>query len=112
MKKKAFFTALSQKLRDNEILFLDKIALNQPKTKEAVGVLKLISKIKGFEKLTTKKKNRAILAVFKNDKKNSRSFRNIPGICVSEIIKLNILDILKYKYLIITNPKDSLSVWK
>jgi large subunit ribosomal protein L4 len=112
MKKTAFFTALSQKLRDNEILFLDKIALNQPKTKEAVGILKLISKIKGFEKLATKKKNRAILAVFKKDEKNNRSFRNIPGMFISEIANLNILNLLKYKYLIITNPKESLVVWK
>lgn len=109
MKKKAFLTALSQKLRDNEILFLDKINLIQPRTKEANNIIKNISKISGFEKLATKKKNKAILALPKKDEKVSRSFRNIPGLQISEFRNLNILDILTYKYLILTEPQESLS---
>lgn len=108
MGKKAFYTALSQKLRDNEILFLDKIILTQPKTKEANGILNNVSKIKGFEKMAGKKKNRAILALSKKDNDVICSFRNIPGMQVSEVRNLNILDLLSYKYLIIENPKESL----
>ena len=109
MKKKAFLTALSQKLRDNEILFLDKINLTQPKTKEANNIIKNISKISGFEKLASKKKNKAILALPKKDENVSRSFRNIPGLEICETRNLNILDILTYKYLILVNPQESLS---
>ena len=112
MKKKAFLTALSQKLRDNEILFLDKINLIQPKTKEANKIVANISKISGFEKLATKKKNKAILALPKKDENVSRSFRNIPGLQISETRNLNVLDILTYKYLILTEPKDNLSLIK
>jgi len=108
MKKKAFLIALSQKLRDNEILFLDKIVLTQPKTKEANTILKTLSKIKGFEKLTAKKKNKAILALPKKDAEILRSFRNIPGMNISELKNLNVLDLLTYKYLIITSPHEEI----
>ena len=74
-KKKAFFTVLSQKLRDNEILFLDKMDLSKPKTKEAVEIVGSLSKIGGFEKLKTKKTNKAILAL---DKKRAQCFQELP----------------------------------
>lgn len=108
MKKKAFYTILSQKLKDNEILFLDKIELNQPKTKQANEILKSISKISGFEKLAGKKKNKAILAIPQKDALLTRSFKNIPGMQTAEARNLNPLDILTYKYLIISNPKEAL----
>jgi len=112
MKKKAFLTALSQKLRDNEILLLNKIDIDQPKTKIANDIIKNISKISGFEKLATKKKNKAILALSKKDEKVSRSFRNIPGLEVCETRNLSVLDILTYKFLILTEPKENLSLIK
>lgn len=56
MKRKALFVALSQKARDNEILILDDWKLKTPKTKEASAIMKSLSKIKGFEKLLTKKR--------------------------------------------------------
>jgi large subunit ribosomal protein L4 len=109
MKKKAFFTVLSQKLRDNEILFLDKINFTQPKTKEANAILKTLSKIRGFEKLLLKKKNKAVIALSKKDKEIIRSFRNIPGLYIAEFKNLNVLDLLTYKYLVVENPKESLT---
>ncbi len=112
MNKKAIFTALSQKLRDNEILFLDKIVLGRTKTKDAAEILKSVSKIKGFEKLAAKRKNKALLALPKKDAEAIRSFRNIPGMEIFETRNLNVLDLLTYKYLIISNPKESLAVWK
>ncbi len=112
MNRKAIFTALSRKLRDNEILFLDKIILVRPKTKDASEILKTISKIKGFEKLATKKKNRALLALPKKDSDTVKSFRNIPGMEISETRNLNVLDLLTYKYLIMSNPKESLAIWE
>lgn len=111
-KKKAFFTVLSQKLRDNEILFLDKMDLFKPKTKEAVEIVNSLSKIGGFEKMAGKKKNKAILALDKKEPNVSKSFRNIPGMEIYQARNLNILDILKYKYLVIANPEQSLITWK
>ena len=112
MKKKAFYTILSQKLRDSEIIFLDAINLSKPKTSEAVKVVSSLSKIKGLEKIKGKNKNRAIIALNKKDSAVSRSFRNIPGMQISEARNLNILDILNYKYLVVANPKESLANWK
>lgn len=106
MKKKALFVALSQKLRDHEILFLDKIILSQPKTKEANIIIKNLAGIKNFEKLAGKKKNRAILALPKKDGDIERGFRNIPGLQISRFSDLNTLDLMSHKYLIITEPKE------
>lgn len=106
MKKKALFIALSQKLRDHEILFLDKIILSEPKTKEANVVIKSLSNIKNFEKLAGKKKNRAILALPKKDGDIERGFRNIPGMQISRFGDLNTLDLMSHKYLIIAEPRE------
>ena len=73
-------------------------------------IIKSISKISGFEKLATKKKNKAILALPKKDEKVSRSFRNIPGLKIYETRNLNVLDLLTYKYLILTEPQENLSL--
>ncbi|PIR58183.1 MAG: 50S ribosomal protein L4 [Parcubacteria group bacterium CG10_big_fil_rev_8_21_14_0_10_38_31] len=110
MRQKALFVALSRKLHDNEILFLDKIDLDKTKTKEAVGILKALSKVKGFEKLVTKKKNAALVTMPAKDVNTNLSFRNIAGIGVGEIKNLNVLDILSSKYLIILDTKDSVGV--
>jgi len=112
MKKKAFYTVLSQKIRDNEVLFLDKINFGMPKTKEAGEIISSISKIAGFEKLKTKKTSKAIFALDKKEENISRSFRNLPGIEIVEAANLNILNVLNHKYLIIANPDGALSKWK
>jgi len=110
MKQKALFVALSRKLHDNEVLFLDKVNLDKAKTREASGVLKSLAKIKGFEKLSTKKKNAALIAIPEKNINTSLSFRNIAGVDINEIKNLNILEILSSKYLIILDAKDSIEV--
>jgi len=100
MKKAALNMILSKKLEDNEILFLDKVNFDKIKTKEANEIIKNLSQINGFEKLLTKKKNRAIIVIGKKDEKIKRVFANIPGILVKEEKNLNVLDVLNYKYLI------------
>ena len=57
MRTKALYTILSQKFRDGEVLFVDSVALSQPKTKEAVKTLQNLSTIKGFEKMFSKRNN-------------------------------------------------------
>lgn len=106
MKQKAFLTALSLKARDKEILFLDKIVLSAPKTKEAHGIVKSLSKIEGFERLSGRSKNKAIVVLPKKEEAVARSFRNLPGVRVSEPRNLNILDLMNQKYFILINPKE------
>ena len=108
MKKKALLVALSQKTRDKEILILDDLKLITPKTKEAAGILKSLSKIKGFETLATKKKNGALILLQEKNENLKRAFRNLPGVLLDEARNLNLLNILSYKYLIF--PKEALKI--
>jgi len=110
MKTKALYTILSQKARDGEILFIENIALEAPKTKFAKGVLDTVSSIKGFEKMTSKKQNAAFLAIAKKDTALERSFRNISSILVDEVRNMNPLTLLNYKYLVVTSPEESIKV--
>ena len=112
MKKKAFLTVLSQKHRDGEIVFLDKIILPEPKTKFASEIVKALSKIKGLEKLVSKRKNRAVIALSKKDREAELGFRNLAGCKVLEARNLSVLDLLNYKYIIIDNPEKAFSLWK
>src|SRR3989338_10649758 len=93
MKKKAFYTILFQKFRDNEVIFMDSLRLNEPKTKEGSGVIANISKLENFEKMRTKRKNKAILSLTERDENTQKGFRNIPGVVVAETRNLNPLEI-------------------
>ena len=108
MKTKALHTILSRKLRDNELIFIDAVSFPEPKTKDAQGVLRGLSSIKGFEKLTLKKVNAAFIALPKKDILTEKSFRNIGNVEVGEARNLNPLQLLSYKYLIVADPKESL----
>jgi large subunit ribosomal protein L4 len=110
MKRKALLVALSQKARDNEILILDDLKLKTPKTKEAAGILKSLSAIKDFEKLAAKKENKALILLKEIKEDLKRAFRNLPGILLDETRNLNLLNVLKYKYLIFS--KESVKTFK
>lgn len=108
MKAKALYTILSAKLRDGEILFVDTLGLGKPKTKDAITALKGLSGIEGFEKLSTKKKNAALVALSGKSESVEKSLRNIGSIEVAEARNLNPLMLLNKKFLIIENPEESL----
>ncbi len=108
----ALFQILSQKLRDGEIIFVDSISLDEPKTKKAKEILENLSKVNGFENLIKKKKNSAIFFDTEVNKNNIRSFSNFGNIKTEELRKINPLEILNYKYLIINNPSDSIELLK
>jgi large subunit ribosomal protein L4 len=107
-KAKAFFTVLSKKLRDGEVLFVDSLSFAAPKTAEAKAALVGLSKAKGFETLSTKRKNAAFIAIGKKDSNVEKSFRNIGSVVVDEARNLNLLDLLGSKFVVIENPTESL----
>ncbi len=107
MKNKALFTVLSKKFKDGEVIFLDEISMKAPKTKEAKEMISSISKLKQFGGLN-KRKNSAFLGLNKKDTNVSKSFSNFSNMEVGETKDLNVLDLLQYKYLIITNPEESI----
>lgn len=111
MRAKAFFTVLSRKLAEGEVIFVQDLPLAVAKTKQAQVYLNNLAKA-GFEKINYKKGKRALLAWPKGSALAERSFRNIPSAVASDLRNLNVLDLLNYKYLVISDPAESLTVLK
>lgn len=107
-KIKALYTILSRKLKDGEILFIDSLSFELPKAKEAKATLLALAKIKGFEKLATKPRNAAMIAIDKKENSLLKSFKNFGNVGVEEFRTINPVSVLKYKYLVIANPNESL----
>jgi large subunit ribosomal protein L4 len=111
-KRKALYTILSQKLRDGEILFVDSLSFETPKAKDAKAALLSLAKVKGFEKLATKPKNAAIIAINKKEDAIVKSFRNFGNVDIEELRSINPVSVLNHKYIVIANPKESLKSFK
>jgi len=105
---KALYTILSRKFKEGEILFIDEVKMTAPKAAEAKAMLTALSKIKGFEKLATKKANAAMFALDKKSDAVSKSFRNFGNVSIEEFRNINPVSILNHAYLIVTNPEESL----
>jgi large subunit ribosomal protein L4 len=109
MKAKALYTILSAKFKNNEVLFVDDMTLKAPKTADAKAMLVSLSKVKGFEGLSAKRKNAAYIALSGKSPSTEKSFRNMGNLIVDEIRNVSPLDLLKYKYVVISNPKEGLA---
>jgi large subunit ribosomal protein L4 len=107
-KTQALFTILSRKYRDDEVLFLDALTFGAPKAKDAKVVLGALAGLKGFEKLGTKPKNAALIAVAERYPELIKSFSNFGNVAIEEIRTINPLAVLDHKYIIIADPKTSL----
>lgn len=107
-KAKALFTILSKKFRDGEILFIDSLTFKTPKAQDAKSTLLAFSKIKGFEKFATKPKNVAIITIDKKYPELTKSFKNFGNLEIEELRNINPVSILNHKYLVISNPVESL----
>ena len=107
-KTKALLSILSKKYKEGEVLFVDTISLDKPKSKDAKEIMVSLSKIKGYEKLATKKQNTAIIALDKKAVSVEKSFNNFGNISVEEFRNINPVSILNHTFIIITNPAESL----
>lgn len=104
MKQKALLVALSRKLRDGEVIFVDSIAMGTPKTAQASTMLRSLGR--EFAGLS-KKRNAAVVAIPAADKATQKSFRNLGHVAIEEVRNLNPLSVLSHKYVIIANPQSS-----
>jgi large subunit ribosomal protein L4 len=111
VKSKALYTILSKKLKDGEVLFVDSISFDAPKAKEAKDTIMAFSKIKGFEKFATKPKNVAIISTDKKTPTLTKSFKNFGNLEIEEFRNINPVSLLNHKYLVISNPKESLKAF-
>lgn len=111
-KSKALYTILSKKFRDGEILFVDTLSFSAPKAKDAKSAILAFSKVKGFEKFSTKPRNVAVITVEKKTPEVIKSFKNFGNLEVEEFRTINPVSILNHKYLVISNPSESLKSFK
>lgn len=91
MKQKVILGVLSDKIKKNKIIILDMLEIDKPKTKQMVSIL---------EKLPI---SESVLLLLQNNNENiKKSARNIPQLKVLSDNSLNIVDLLKYNFLILT----------
>jgi large subunit ribosomal protein L4 len=109
MKAKALFTVLSEKYRKGQILFIEELALKNIKTKDAVAVLSDLSKVTGFERIVGGKKPNTYLTVPAKGDTLKKSFANIPTIEIDEVRNINPVDLLAFRYIIISQPTESIA---
>jgi large subunit ribosomal protein L4 len=84
--------AMASRIVDNEITLIDKLAFEQPKTREMAAILKAL-KLDG----TT-----LLVAVPGNDANVYKSLRNLAGVTVFPVAELNALNVLRPQRLLMT----------
>jgi large subunit ribosomal protein L4 len=89
-RKEALLSALSLKNRDGKIIVVDKLDLEEPKTKLMVKALAEL-------KVTS-----ALIVISQPDEKIERSSRNIPAVKVLRVEGLNVYDLVRYEHLVLT----------
>lgn len=90
MKVVAMRSALSSKVADENMIVLENLEFNAPKTKEAIVMLN------AFEAKKT------LIITAESNENVYKSFRNVPGVAVLPLNNINVYDLLKYETLMIT----------
>lgn len=110
MRAKALATVLSQKARDGELIFIDSVSFEEPKTAKAREIIEAVAENDGLDSLASKKKNTAVIALSEKDDNVIKSFSNFNNMLVDEVRNLNSAELLNYKYVVILNAEDSVKV--
>ena len=107
MKKKALNVALSQKLRDNQVLFVDGFTPEAPSTKTANEMFTALAGVEGFETLNTLKNANNVMFVIAGDTTDAvkQSVRNLPHVTYTQARNLNVLDIVNHRYVVVLGPE-------
>ncbi len=101
MARKALFMVLSSKVKDKQLFVLDRINLENPKTKEMALIMKNLSTLMD-------KKPKALLVLPVMEDKVKRSAKNLQDLSAVEARNLNPLEVLSHKYLVLS--KDAVEV--
>jgi large subunit ribosomal protein L4 len=91
VRRLAIKSALSSKVQENNVLVLEDLLMNAPKTKEMTSILAGLS----IEK-------KALIVTADVNETVELSARNIPGITVLTANSINVLDVLNHEKLVIT----------
>lgn len=111
MRAKALFMALSRKFKDGEIVFVDALTFDAPKTAVAKKALSSLAGA-GFPKMTGKRKNAALIALAAPTEAARKSFRNIGSVVCADVRNLNPVSVLKHTYLVLENPEAAIAILK
>ena len=95
MRRVAMKSALTSKVKENQMIVLESLDFDAPKTKNVVEMLKALEA------------NKALIITAESNEAVYKSARNIQGISVIPANNINVYDLLKYEKLIIT--KDAVS---
>ncbi len=112
VKAKAFATVLSKKLADNEVIFVDSLAMDEPKAKEAKAAIAAIAQGSGNETLATKRNNAALVVLPERNLATEKSFRNFGNLEVAQAKDINPVDLLTYKYVVVAQPKEAIETFE
>ena len=93
----ALYTALSAKARDNELVVIDDLNFDIPKTKQMVGILKALNMDNSSCLIVIPRVNETVW----------KSARNIPSVKVMTSAELNAYEVLRPKKVLLT--KEALS---
>ncbi|MDR1134785.1 MAG: 50S ribosomal protein L4 [Clostridiales Family XIII bacterium] len=96
VRRLAMMSALSSKVAENEIIVLDKLSFEAPKTKEMIKVLGNVNAAK-----------KALIVMSEKDDNVIRSAHNIPGVRTCLVSTMNVYEIVNYTSFIVT--KDAVN---
>lgn len=91
LKRLAMFSVLSSKVAENEIIVLDQLGFEAPKTKDMIKVLIAVNAAK-----------KALIVTADKNENVMKSAANIPGVQVSMVSQMNVYEILNHTSLILT----------
>ena len=110
VRAKALASVLSKKLTDEEVLFVDSLSMEAPKTKDAKAVVEALAKGAKQESLATKRKNAALVVLADRNLATEKSFRNFGNIQVAQAKDINPVDLLTYKYVVVADAQASVEI--
>jgi large subunit ribosomal protein L4 len=91
MRRLAMLSALSSKVKENEMIVLDELKFDEPKTKEMIKVLKNVNAEK-----------KALIVMAGKDENVVKSAANIPGVRTVLVSTMNVYEIINHTNFIVT----------
>lgn len=91
LRRLAMLSALSSKVKENEIIVLDQLTMSEPKTKEMIKVLGNVNAGR-----------KALIVMAEKDENVIRSAANIPGVRTALVSTMNVYEIINHTNFIVT----------
>lgn len=108
VRAKALASVLSQKFADGEIVFVDTISFDAPKSADARKMLTALSSIEGKEGMVTKRNNAVLVVLSGRDTSAELSFRNFGNVETVNAKDVNPVELLTFKYVVVAKPEEAL----